>query len=94
MTYNFDPDKWYADEYFLIHSKLKTGEITQNEYDEAVEILDKTVVSEDDLSKYDPLHAVYIYVQNKVSVLVEQLSDLPASSKRTNILEQANGPAN
>ena len=41
MTYNFDPDNWYADEYFLIHSKLKTGEINLNEYDEAVEILDK-----------------------------------------------------
>jgi len=41
MTYNFDPDKWYTDELFLIHSKLKTGEITQNEYDGAVEILDK-----------------------------------------------------
>ena len=41
MTYNFDPDNWYDDELFLIHSKLKTGEITQNEYDEAVEILDK-----------------------------------------------------
>ncbi|MBC2703777.1 hypothetical protein [Desulfobacula sp.] len=51
--------------------------------------LHKTVVSEDDLEKYDPLHAVYIYVQNKVSLLVEQLSDLPALSKLTNILEQA-----
>ena len=51
--------------------------------------LDKTVVSEDDLSKYDPLHAIYIYAQNKVSVLVEQLSNLPALSKLTNILEQA-----
>ncbi|WP_300464183.1 hypothetical protein [Desulfobacula sp.] len=51
--------------------------------------LDKTVISEDDLSKYDPLHAVYIYAQNKVSVLVEQLSDLPALSKLTNTLEQA-----
>lgn len=51
--------------------------------------LDKTVVSEDDLSKYDPLHAVYIYAQNKVSVLVEQLSDLPALSKLTKALEQA-----
>ena len=38
MTYNFDPDNWYADELFLIHSKLKTGEINQNE---AVEILNK-----------------------------------------------------
>jgi len=42
-----------------------------------------------DFEKYDPLNAVYIYVQNKVSVLVEQLSDLPALSKLTNILEQA-----
>lgn len=41
MTYNFDPDKWYADELFLIHSRLKNSEIKQNEYDEAVEILDK-----------------------------------------------------
>jgi len=51
--------------------------------------LDKTVISEDSLSKYDPLHAVYIYSQNKVSVLVEQLADLPALSKLTNTLEQA-----
>ena len=41
MTYNFDPDKWYDDELFLIQSKLKTGEIKQNEYDETVEALDK-----------------------------------------------------
>ena len=41
MTYNFDPDKWYDNELFLIQSKIKTSEITQNEYDEAVEILDK-----------------------------------------------------
>ncbi|MBU1344151.1 MAG: hypothetical protein KKE44_20885 [Proteobacteria bacterium] len=51
--------------------------------------LDKTVISEDQLSKYDPLHAVYIYAQNKVSVLVEQLSNLPALSKLTDNLEQA-----
>ena len=41
MTYNFDPDKWYDDELFLIQSKLKTGEIKQHEYDVAVEILDQ-----------------------------------------------------
>jgi len=51
--------------------------------------LDKTIVSEDSLSKHDPLHAVYIYAQNKVSVLVEQLSNLPALSKLTNHLQQA-----
>jgi len=41
VTYNFDPDKWYDDELFLIQSKLKTDEIKQNEYNEAVEALDK-----------------------------------------------------
>ena len=41
MTYNFDPDKWYDDELFLIQLKLKTGEIEKDKYDEAVEILDK-----------------------------------------------------
>lgn len=39
--YDFDPNNWYADEFFIIHSKLETGEINQNECDEAVEILDK-----------------------------------------------------
>jgi len=51
--------------------------------------LDKGVVSEDELSKYDPLHAVYIYAQNKVSVLVEQLSELPVLSQLTNALSKA-----
>nr|NJM01059.1 hypothetical protein [Desulfobacula sp.] len=51
--------------------------------------LDKTVISKDSLSKYDPLHAVYIYAQNKVSVLVEQLSELPALSKLTDTLSKA-----
>ena len=41
MTYNFDPEKWYDNEWYLIQSQLKMGQITQDEYDEAVEILDK-----------------------------------------------------
>ena len=41
MTYNFDPDKWYDNELYLIQSILKTGEITQHEYDATVGILDK-----------------------------------------------------
>jgi len=32
--------------------------------------LDKTVVLEDTLSEHDPLHAVYIYAKNKVSILI------------------------
>jgi hypothetical protein len=53
------------------------------------EDLDDTVVSKDNLSKHDPLHAVYIYAQNKVSVLVEQLSELPALSKLTDAFSKA-----
>ncbi|WP_020586621.1 hypothetical protein [Desulfobacter curvatus] len=53
------------------------------------ENLEGTIISKEELGKYDPLHAIYIYAQNKVSVLVEQLSDLSAVSKLTNILEQA-----
>ncbi len=41
MTYNFDPDKWYDNELFLIQSKFKNDAMSQKEYDEAVEILDK-----------------------------------------------------
>ena len=41
MTYNFDPDRWYNDELYLIQSKLKSGEITQIEYDESATLLDK-----------------------------------------------------
>ena len=41
MTYNFDPDKWYENELFLIQEKLKSSKITQSESDAAVEILDK-----------------------------------------------------
>lgn len=41
MTYNFDPDKWYENELFLIQSKLEKGEITQEILDTAVDVLDK-----------------------------------------------------
>ena len=41
MTYNFDPDRWYENELFLIHSKYKAGQITQQEYDNAVHGLDQ-----------------------------------------------------
>lgn len=45
------------------------------------EDLDKTILSEEDMSQLDPVHAVYMYGQNKMSVLVEQLSPLPAVAK-------------
>jgi hypothetical protein len=40
MTYNFDPDKWYDDELYMLKSKLKNSEITESEYEQAVDSLD------------------------------------------------------
>ena len=41
MTYNFDPDRWYENELFVIQSKVKAGQLTEQEYNEAVEELDQ-----------------------------------------------------
>jgi len=35
--------------------------------------LEKSVITDKDLSELDPLHGVYAYAQNKLSVFVEQL---------------------
>lgn len=43
MTYNFDPDKWYENELFLIQSKFKSGGMAQDEYDRALESLDEKI---------------------------------------------------
>jgi hypothetical protein len=37
----------------------------------------KTVISKNKLAGYDPLHGLYIYAQNQLSVLIEQMIDLP-----------------
>jgi len=41
MTYNFDPDKWYNNEFLILKLKYKSGEITEQELKNAVEKLDK-----------------------------------------------------
>ncbi len=51
--------------------------------------LENSVVTEEQLVDHDPLHAIYIYAQNRVSVLVEQLADLKSLSKLTGTLDQA-----
>ncbi|MDA3791325.1 MAG: hypothetical protein PF503_22860 [Desulfobacula sp.] len=43
MTYNFDPDKWYDNELFMMQAKLKKDELTQEEYDLAVLALDQKI---------------------------------------------------
>jgi len=45
------------------------------------EDLEKTIITEKELAELDPLHGVYAYAQNKISVLVEQIGELPPLSK-------------
>jgi len=53
------------------------------------ENLEKSVITEKELSELDPLHGVYAYAQNKISVLVEQVAELPALSKLSNAYADA-----
>jgi hypothetical protein len=39
MTYNFDPDRWYEDEYALLEKESKLGRLTRAEFDRRVEVL-------------------------------------------------------
>ena len=41
MAYNFDPDRWYENEHFVIRSKYKAGQMTKQEYNKAVEEIDR-----------------------------------------------------
>ena len=47
------------------------------------EKLQSTLSSDKELARLDPLHAVYVYGQNKMSVFVEQLAELPVMSELT-----------
>ena len=53
------------------------------------ENLEKTIISEKELTSFDPLHGVYVYAQNKMSIFVEQLAELPALSRLTNAYADA-----
>jgi len=57
-------------------SDWKEGKLRSEEYQ-------KSVVSEERLNKLDPLHALYMYSQNHLSVLIEQISELPILDKLT-----------
>lgn len=43
------------------------------------------IASEEELSRLDPVHAVYVYAQNKMDVFVAQLSSVPAVKKLVKI---------
>ena len=53
------------------------------------ENLDKTIITEKEMSDLDPVHAVFAYAQNKLSVFVEQLSELPELTKLVNSIADA-----
>lgn len=36
MTYNFDPDKWLDDQFFMLQVRQKNGELSQAQFDMAV----------------------------------------------------------
>ena len=41
MTYNFDPDRWYDNEFDLLEQALKQGRLAKKEFDHKVEALTK-----------------------------------------------------
>ena len=50
---------------------------------------DKTILSQEELSTYDPVHGIYIYGQNQLSVLIEQLAELPMLAPLTKAYAKA-----
>jgi len=53
------------------------------------EELQKTVVSQKELAGFDPAHAAYVYTQNQVSVMSEQLTALKEMAPFVDILSRA-----
>jgi len=53
------------------------------------EDFEKTVLSQAELSVYDPVHGVYIYGQHQLSVLIEQLAELPMLDPLTEAYAEA-----
>ena len=53
------------------------------------ENLDRATISDKELSRFDPLHGVYIYALDKISIFAEQLAELAALSRLTNAYADA-----
>ena len=41
MTYNFDPDRWYDNELAVLKERRRTGELNDQDYKQAVDVLDR-----------------------------------------------------
>jgi hypothetical protein len=55
----------------------------------AAEELQKTVVTKEDLAGFHPVHAAYVYAQNQVSVMSEQLTALREMAPLADIISKA-----
>ncbi|MFZ2632703.1 MAG: hypothetical protein WA081_19985 [Desulfosalsimonadaceae bacterium] len=53
------------------------------------EELNKSLISIKKMEKHDPLHAIYIYAQNQISIIVEQINELHELSKLADAYEKA-----
>ena len=53
------------------------------------EDLQKTVVTQNELSGFDPVHAAYVYAQNQVSVMSEQLTALKEMAPFADVISRA-----
>ena len=53
------------------------------------EELQRTVVSKEDVAGFHPAHAAYVYAQNQVSVMSEQLTALPEMAPFADIVSKA-----
>ncbi len=56
MTYNFDPDLWYANERSHLDSQLKTGALSQEAFEAALADLDRRY--EEMLDRLDGTYAI------------------------------------
>jgi len=72
------------------HKRGKVVDITSIIEGRALaEELQKTVVSQEELASFDPAHAAYVYTQNQVSVMAEQLTALKEMAPFVDILSRA-----
>ncbi len=76
----FDKD-FFQQKIFKI-SEIKNAELMVEKYK-------KSIISKSKLKEYDPAHGVYIYAQNFLSVIIEQLSSLNELSKLTDAFAEA-----
>src|SRR4030043_379033 len=78
--------------------KIPSGEVIKSpfpsfskggETKKLVSVLKKTMKTPEDLKGYDPVHALYISVQNMASLFAEQVSILPEMKEYSRIMDKA-----